>query len=93
MSPPYLVDDEHGNTLSNADVKGIVERLSQLDYNTFPDEIHKDGEIYILSEIGGRGNKRESGENLGLYIPQDFERCLKLGSMRLTSKEAKKLAV
>ena len=70
-----------------------MSKLSQKYLNVFPDEIKANNIVYIQSEIGGRGNKRESGENLGLYIPQDFERCLKLGSMRLTSKEAKKLAV
>ena len=70
-----------------------MSKLSQKYLNVFPDEIKANNIVYIQSEIGGRGNKRESGENLGLYIPQVFERCLKLGSMRLTSKEAKKLAV
>lgn len=93
MSSHYIVDDEHGNALSNADVKRIVERLRKIDYNAFPDEVESDGVIYILSEIGGRENKLESGENLGVYIPKDFESCLKLGSLKLRSKEAKKLAV
>jgi len=93
VSSHYIVDDEHGNALSTADVKRIVDKLRRIDYNAFPDEVKKNGEIYILSEIGGRGNKLESGENLGVYIPQDFESCLKLGSLKLRSKEAKKLAL
>ena len=93
MSSHYIVDDEHGNALGNADVKRIVDKLRQIDYNTFPDEVESDGVVYILSEIGGRENKLESGENLGVYIPKDFESCLKLGSLKLRSKEAKKLAV
>lgn len=93
MTKYHIVDDEHGNALSNADVKRMVDKLRRIDYNTFPDEVESDGVVYILSEIGGRGNKLESGENLGVYIPKDFESCLKLGSLKLRSKEAKKLAV
>ena len=93
MTKYHVVDDEHGNALTNTDIKKIVDKLRNVCYNTFPDEVEKDGEIYILSEIGGRGNKLESGENLGVYIPKDFESCLKLGSLKLTSKQAKKLAV
>ena len=89
----HIADDEHGNVLTNHDIKRMVEKLRRIDYNTFPDEVESDGVVYILSEIGGRGNKLESGENLGVYIPQDFESCLKLGSLKLRSKEAKKLAV
>ena len=62
-------------------------------YNAFPDEVKAYGYVYILSEIGGRGNKRKSGENLGLYIPKDFEACLEFGSLKLTHKQARKRAV
>ena len=93
MSNYHIADDEHGNALSNTDVKRMVERLRRIDYNAFPDEVESDGVVYILSEIGGRENKLESGENRGVYIPKDFESCLKLGSLKLRSKEAKKVAV
>ena len=93
MTQYHVADDEHGNVLTHLDVKKIVERLRRIDYNAFPDEVEVDGVIYILSEIGGRENKLESGENLGVYIPKDFESCLKLGSLKLRSKEAKKVAV
>jgi hypothetical protein len=93
MTKYHVVDDEHGNTLTDVDVKRMVEKLRRIDYNAFPDEVESDGVVYILSEIGGRENKLESGENLGVYIPKDFESCLKLGSLKLRSKEAKKLAV
>ncbi len=93
MTKYHVVDDEHGNTLTDVDVKTLVERLRRIDYNSFPDEVESDGIVYILSEIGGRENKLESGENLGVYIPKDFESCLKLGSLKLRSKEAKKVAV
>ena len=93
MSSHYIVDDEHGNALSDADVKRIVDKLRRIDYNAFPDEVESDGVTYILSEIGGSENKLESGENLGVYIPKDFESCLKLGTLKLTNKQAKKLAV
>ena len=59
--------------------------------NIFPDEVESDGVAYILSEIGGRENKLESGENLGVYIPKDFDSCLKLGTLKLTSKQSKVL--
>ena len=62
-------------------------------YLNFPDEIKAYGYVYILSEIGGRGNKRKSGENLGLYIPKDFEACLEFGSLKLSHKQAIKRAV
>ena len=68
----------------------FVEKSS---FNIFPDEVESDGVAYILSEIGGRENKLESGENLGVYIPKDFESCLKLGTLKLTSKQAKALKV
>ena len=93
MTKYHVVDDEHGNTLTDVDVKRMVERLRRIDYTAFPDEVESDGVVYILSEIGGRENKLESGENLGVYIPKDFESCLKLGSLKLTNKQAKKLAV
>ena len=70
--------------------KGV---LSCANLRSFPDEVEVDEVVYILSEIGGRENKRESGENLGVYIPKDFESCLKLGTLKLRSKQAKKLAV
>jgi len=93
MTKYPIVDDEHGNTLTNLDVKRMVERLRKIDYNAFPDEIKANEITYILSEIGGRDNKLRSGENLGVYIPKDFETCLKVGSVKLTSEQAKKLAV
>ena len=93
MTKYHIVDDEHGNVLTDLDVKRMVERLRRIDYNAFPDEVEKNGEVYILSEIGGRENKLDSGENLGVYIPKDFQSCLELGSLKLRSKEAKKLAV
>ena len=73
-----------------------VERLSRVDWGslpTFPDEVEWLGVTYIQSEIGGRGNKSPSGEELVVYIPKDFKSCLKHGSIRLTSKQAKKFAV
>ena len=73
-----------------------VDRLNSVDWSnlpTFPDEVEVDGVIYAQSEIGGRGNKLKNGENLGVYIPKDFEMCLKIGTIKLTSKQAKKLAV
>ena len=57
------------------------------------DEVEVDGVVYMQSEIGGRENKLPSGENLGVYIPKDFGKCLELGSLKLRSKQAKKLAV
>ena len=60
---------------------------------SFPDEVEVDGVVYIQSEIGGRENKLPSGENLGVYIPKDFDKCLELGTLKLRSKQAKKLAV
>ena len=71
-----------------------VERLSSVDWAnlpTFPDEVEVDGITYIQSEIGGRENKLKSGENLGVYIPKDFEMCLKIGTIKLTNKQAKEL--
>ena len=73
-----------------------VERLNSVDWvnlPSFPDEVEADGITYVQSEIGGRENKLSSGENLGVYIPKDFEMCLKMGTIKLTSEEAKKLAV
>ena len=73
-----------------------VERLKSVDWAsipTFPDDVEFLDVIYIQSEIGGRGNKSPNGEELCVYIPKDFENCLKHGSIRLTSKQAKKLAV
>ena len=73
-----------------------LERLNSVDWANlpiFPDEVEVDGATYIQSEIGGRENKLKSGENLGVYIPKDFEMCLKVGTIKLTSKQAKKLAV
>ena len=73
-----------------------VERLNSVDWAnlpTFPDEVEVDGVTYIQSEIGGRENKLKSGENLGVYIPKDFEMCLKMGTIKLTSKQAEKLVV
>ena len=73
-----------------------VERLKAVDLAnlpTFPDEIKANGIVYIQSEIGGRGNKLPSGENLGVYIPKRFDDCLKIGTLKLTSEQAKKLAV
>jgi|TARA_R110000824_G_scaffold173743_1_gene351899 hypothetical protein len=61
--------------------------------NSFPDEIKANDIVYIQSEIGGRGNKLPSGENLGVYIPKDFDKCLQVGSIKLTREQAKKLAV
>ena len=93
MSKHYIVDDEHGNALTDLDVKNMVERLKKIGYNAFPDEVKVDEVVYILSEVGGRENKLESGENLGVYIPKDFGECLKIGTLKLRSKEAKKVAV
>ena len=73
-----------------------VERLKAVDWAnlpTFPDEIKVNDIVYIQSEIGGRENKLPSGENLGVYIPKDFDKCLQVGSIKLTSKQAEKLAV
>ena len=73
-----------------------VKRLKSIDWEnlpTFPDEVEYLDVIYIQSEIGGRGNKLPSGEELAVYMPKDFESCLKHGSIKLTSKQAKKLAV
>ena len=70
-----------------------VEAMKNIDFDAFPDEVEVDEVAYILSEIGGRENKLESGENLGVYIPKDFESCLKLGTLKLTNKQAKKLSV
>ena len=73
-----------------------VERLKAVDWAnlpTFPDEVEVDGVTYIQSEIGGRGNKLPSGEELGVYMPKDFEMCLKMGTIKVTSKQAEKLAV
>ena len=93
MSKYHIVDNEHGNALTDLDVKNMVERLRKMDYNAFPDEVECDGVVYIQSEIGGRENKLPSGENLGVYIPKDFDKCLELGTLKLSSKQAKKLAV
>ena len=70
-----------------------VEAMKNLDWTAFPDEVEVDGVVYMQSEIGGRGNKLPSGENLGVYIPKDFGECLALGSRKLRSNQAKKLAV
>ena len=73
-----------------------IKRLKAVDWAnlpTFPDEVKVDGIAYIQSEIGGRENKLPSGENLGVYIPKDFNECLKIGSLNLTSKQANKVAV
>ena len=70
-----------------------VEAMKRIDWTAFPDEVEADGVVYMQSEIGGRENKLPSGENLGVYIPKDFGECLTLGSLKLTSKQAKKLAV
>jgi hypothetical protein len=67
--------------------------VSKIDWNAFPDEIKANDIVYIQSEIGGRGNKLPSGENLGVYIPKDFDKCLQVGSIKLTSEQAKELAV
>ena len=73
-----------------------VKRLKAVDWAnlpTFPDEVEVDGVTYIQSEIGGRGNKLPSGENLGVYMPKDFNECLEIGSLKLTSRQANKVAV
>ena len=70
-----------------------MSKLSQKYLNVFPDEIKVNDIVYIQSEIGGRGNKLPSGENLGVYIPKDFDKCLQVGSIKLTSEQAKELAV
>ena len=70
-----------------------MQKINRIDFTPFPDEVESNGVPYILSEIGGRENKLSSGENLGVYIPKDFESCLKLGTLKLTNKKAKKLAV
>ena len=70
-----------------------LEAMKNIDFEAFPDEVEVDEVVYILSEIGGRGNKLESGENLGVYIPKDFGECLKIGTLKLRNKQAKKLAV
>ena len=59
----------------------------------FPSEIKANNIVYIQSEIGGRGNKLPSGENLGVYIPKDFDKCLELGSVKLTREQAEAVAV
>ena len=83
--------------MSNSQVYlDAVKRLKSIDWAslpTFPDEVEVDGATYIQSEIGGRGNKLSSGEELAVYIPKDFESCLKYGSIKLTSKQAKELAI
>ena len=66
-----------------------VEAMKNIDWTAFPDELEVDNVSYILSEIGGRENKLKSGENLGVYIPKDFDMCLKVGTMKLTNKQAK----
>ena len=73
--------------------QSYLDAVKNIDLNAFPDEVEVDGVVCILSEIGGRGNKLESGENLGLYIPKDFGDCLKIGTIKLRSKQAKKLAI
>ena len=73
--------------------QGYLDAVANITWDAFPDEVELLGVNYIQSEIGGRGNKLPNGEELGVYIPKDFESCLKLGSIRLTSKQAKKLAV
>tara|TARA_B110000196_G_C20713773_1_gene460912 strand:- start:295 stop:531 length:237 start_codon:yes stop_codon:yes gene_type:complete len=70
-----------------------LDAVANIDFNAFPDEVEWLDVIYIQSEIGGRGNKLPSGEELAVYIPKDFDSCLKHGSIRLTSKQAEKLAV
>ena len=70
-----------------------VDAMKNIDWTAFPDEVKVDGVVYMQSEIGGRGNKLPSGENLGVYIPKDFGKCLELGSLKLRSQQAKKLAV
>ena len=65
-----------------------MEKLSR-----FPDEIKVNNIVYIQSEIGGRGNKLPSGENLGVYIPKDFDKCLEIGSVKLTREQANALEV
>ena len=75
------------------DAVGRLEAVDWSNLPTFPDEVKVHDITYIQSEIGGRGNKLPSGENLGVYIPKDFEMCLKMGTIKLTSKQAEKLAV
>ena len=70
-----------------------VEAMKRIDWTAFPDEIEANDIVYIQSEVGGRGNKLPSGENLGVYIPKDFDKCLELGLVKLTSEQAKALAV
>jgi hypothetical protein len=73
-----------------------VERLKAVDWAnlpTFPDEVKVDGITYIQSEIGGRENKLPSGEELGVYMPKCLDYCLKIGIIKLTSEQAKKIAV
>ena len=73
-----------------------VERLKSVDWSkipNFPDEIKANNIVYIQSEIGGRGNKLPSGENLGVYMPKDFSECFKRGSIKLTIEQARKLSV
>ena len=67
-----------------------IKAMKNIDFNAFPDEIKANDIVYIQSEIGGSGNKLPSGENLGLYIPKDFGKCLELGSLKLTSEQSKK---
>ena len=86
-----------GGVMSNSQAYiDAVERLSRVVWDnlpTFPDEVEVDGIIYVQSEIGGSGNKSSSGEELGVYMPKDFEICLKMGTIKLTSKQAEKFAV
>ena len=70
-----------------------VEAMKNIDWTAFPDEVEVDGVVYMQSEIGGRENKLPSGENLGVYIPKDFEACLEFGSLKLTHKQARKRAL
>tara|TARA_Y100000310_G_C20339198_1_gene648979 strand:- start:293 stop:529 length:237 start_codon:yes stop_codon:yes gene_type:complete len=72
--------------------QGYLNAVANGDCNAFPDEIKANNIVYIQSEIGGRGNKLPSGENLGLYIPKDFDKCLQVGSIKLTSEQAQALA-
>ena len=73
--------------------QGYLDAVAKIDWDAFPDEIEANGVVYVQSEIGGRGNKLPSGENLGVYIPKRFDDCLKIGTLKLTSEQAKKLAV
>jgi hypothetical protein len=71
--------------------QAYLDAIKNIDWNAFPDEIEANDIVYIQSEIGGVGNKLPSGENLGVYIPKDFDKCLELGSVKLTSEQAKAL--